>query len=133
MTDLTKRKFDKQQKYICKKLYIKDEVYHAYTCLIVKYMGDFDPDKTYCGRGESGDKYTPDLWYRWSGYVHDGLVSAYEHGHEELDKGRIDDYFRYSMYFINGWKFWRSPIAELFYIAVDNLGDYEFNKYGDEK
>jgi hypothetical protein len=107
---------------------ISSDVYDLYTSDILKYMGYFDPKKTYCGRGEFGDKITPDLWYRWAGFAHDGLVGAFEAGKIGLTKQNIDLYFKYSMYYINGWKFWRKPIADLFYLAVDKLGDYEVKK-----
>lgn len=129
---LTLKKFKKKKKYMCKKLNINSDVYDFYVKTIIKYMGHYDPNKTYCGQGEDGDKLVPDLWYRNPGYDHDGLVSAIEHGETGFQKWRIDLWFKYAMHFVNGWKFWRYPIANIFYLAVDRLGDYKvlYNKDG---
>lgn len=122
---MTLKMFRKQKKYMCKKMNISSEVYDKYTEMILKYMGYCDPDKTYCGRGDFGDKVTPDLWFRKPGYQHDGLVSAIEHGELGFTKHNVDLWFKWAMFYICGWKIWRKPFAILYYEAVDKLGDYE--------
>lgn len=75
----TIKMFDKHKDFMCKELGISSSYYESLKRAIIKEMGYWNKNKTYCGKGESGDKYVPDLWFRFAGYAHDGLGAALVH------------------------------------------------------
>lgn len=72
----TIKMFEKHRHFVSNELNISPSFYNDLKRVIIKEMGYWDKNKTYCGQGEKGDKWIPDLWFRFAGYAHDGLGAA---------------------------------------------------------
>lgn len=114
---------ESMKKYIAKKMDKSLSVIDKYERIILKYMGEYDPSKTYCGPGKTGDRLVPDLMFGYAGWSHDGLVSGIEHK-EGVDKYHADLFFYYTMLYIAGWNPIKRCLAYIYYKSVDKFGDY---------
>lgn len=72
----TRKLLSRYRSLICKHAGLSEDKHKILERIAIESMGYFDKSRTYCGRGDSGDKVVPDLWFRFAGWFHDGLSKS---------------------------------------------------------